>query len=410
VRDRARAFAFGAGYASLVAVAALLPLPAQALWDDKITLFAEEKVTRDDNVFRLSKNVDPATAIGSTSAGDVYRTTSLGAVLDAPVSRQRFQAGYTWNATHFNRFTELDFDGHDAKATWLWQIGNDLSGQLGYTENLALAPFQYTQRPTPDPLKTRVAFLNEGYLITPRWRLDAGVAQFEQTNGDPVLQPNDVTITSTDFGLNYVTPANTSIGLTERIEEGHYPNRTFAPPQQPFDDSYRQFTRGIVADWTLSGASHLSARASHLTRRYPNTPQSDFDGNTAVLEFDWKVTGKLSLTGIARRDISPFQAIASSAVLVKGGILRPTLSLTQKVELSAVLDYATWYFLGDPGLVAGGVQGRIDQVRLASATLSYKPLEKLTLQLTGQRESRTSNVPNADYLANVASFSVRIGF
>ena len=409
MRARARASVLGVGYASLVAVAAFAAAPAQALWDDKLTLFVEEKVTRDDNVFRLSKNVDPVSAIGSTSAGDVYRTTSLGASLDAPVSRQRFQAGYTWSATHFNRFTDLDFDGHEAKALWLWQIGNDLSGQLGYTENLALAPFAYTQRTTPDPLKTKVAFLNEAYLVTPRWRFQAGVSQFEQTNGDPVLQPNDVSITSTDFGLSYVTPANTSIGFSERIEEGQFPNRQFVAGS-PFDDSYRQFTRGIVADWTVSGVSHLAARASHLTRRYPNTPQSDFDGNTAVLEFDWKLTGKLSLTGIARRDISPFQDIQSSFVLVKGAIVRPTLSVTRKVDLSAVLDYSTWYYLGDPGLVAGGTQGRVDQVRLAGATLSYKPLEKLSFQLTGQRESRSSNVPNADYLANVASLSVRLAF
>jgi exopolysaccharide biosynthesis operon protein EpsL len=409
VKDRVRAGVLGVGYASLVAVAAFAAAPAQALWDDKLTLFAEEKVTRDDNVFRLSKNVDPESAIGSTSAGDVYRTTSLGANLDAPVSRQRFQAGYTWSATHFNRFTDLDFNGHDAKALWLWQIGNDLSGQLGYTENLVLAPFAYTQRTTPDPLKSRVAFLNEAYLVTPRWRFQAGVSQFEQTNGDPVLQPNDVRITSTDFGLSYVTPANTSIGFSERIEDGQFPNRQFVAGST-FDDSYRQFTRGIVADWTVTGVSHLGARASHLTRRYPNTPQSDFDGNTAVLEFDWKLTGKLSLTGIVRRDISPFQAIQSSFVLVKGVTLTPTLSLTQKIDLSAVLDAASWYYLGDPGLVSGGTQGRIDQVRLAAATLAYKPLRAVTFQVNVQRESRTSNAPNADYLANVASFTARIAF
>ncbi len=36
-----------------------LSLPAAkafALWDDKLTLFAEEKATRDDNVFRISKS------------------------------------------------------------------------------------------------------------------------------------------------------------------------------------------------------------------------------------------------------------------------------------------------------------------------------------------------------------------
>src|SRR6266536_1369146 len=67
----------------------LMPVTrALAFWDEKLQLFAEEKVTRDDNIFRISKDLDPAT--------DTYRTTSLGFNLDAPVSRQRFQMGYTW--------------------------------------------------------------------------------------------------------------------------------------------------------------------------------------------------------------------------------------------------------------------------------------------------------------------------
>src|SRR5262249_23346480 len=157
----------------------------------------------------------------------------------------------------------------------------------------------------------------------------------------------------------------------ERIEEGRFPNRDFAAGiGTPFDDSYHQISRGIVFDWTVSGLSHVIARASHVNRRYPNTPQSDFDGNTAVAEFDWKPTGKLTIAGIARRDISPFQALQSSAVVVKGVLLRPTLSLTEKIEISGVIDYSTWYYLGDPGIVAGGTQGRVDKVFLGAAMLS----------------------------------------
>ena len=399
----------GLGYASFAAAAALVATPALALWDGKLTPFVEEKVTHDDNVFRLSKNVDPAVAIGSPEAGDTYQTTSLGLNFDAPLSRQRFQAGYTWNATRYDHFSDLDLNGHDARALWLWQLGNDLSGQLGYTDNLALAPFAYTQSPTPDPLRTQVAFLNGAYLVTPRWRIQAGGGVFGQTNGDPALQPNDIRIDSADFGLSYVTPANTSIGLTERIEEGRYPNRQFVAGS-PFDDSYHQISRGILVDWTVTGVSHVIARASRVSRRYPNTPQSDLDGYTAVVEYDWKVTGKFSLAGVVRRDVSPFQDIQSSFVLVKGITVRPTLNVTQKIDLSAILDYSTWYYLGDPGLVTGGTQGRIDWVRSATVAFAYRPIDNLTLQASFLRETRSSNVPNADYLANVASLSVRLAF
>jgi exopolysaccharide biosynthesis operon protein EpsL len=387
---------------------AIAATPAFALWDGKLTPFVEEKVTRDDNVFRLSKNVDPVVAIGSTDAGDTYSTTSLGINLDAPVSRQRFQAGYSFIATRFNQLTNLDFNGHDARATWLWQLGNDLSGQLGYTDNLALAPFAYTQSSTPDPLRTRQAFLNAAYIVTPRWRVQAGGGAFQQKNGDPTLNPNDITITSGDANLAYVTPANTSIGISGRVEEGRYPNRTFVPGQP--DDSYRQTSAGLTADWTVTGVSHVVARVARLSRRYPNTPQVDFDGNTAVIEYDWKVTGKLALTGVLRRDISPFPDIASSFVLVRGGTVRPVLTLTEKVEVSGLLDCSIWDYLGDSGLVQGAVLGRVDHVLSAVASLTYKPVRSISLQLSAQRESRTSNIPNADYLANVASLTARLSF
>jgi len=404
-RGRLRACAFGLGYIG-VAAAAVAATPALALWDGKLTPFVEQKVTWDDNVFRLSSN----------SPGDTYTTTSLGFSFDAPVSRQRFQADYTWSATRFNEFTDLDFNGHDARALWLLQVGNDLSGQLGYTDNFALAPFQYTQRTTPDPLRSRTAFLNAAQLLTPRWRIQSGAGVFDQKNGDPALQLSDINIASADANLSYVTPANNSIGLSGRLEGARFPNRNFAAGiGAPFDDSYRQTSVGLIGDWTVTGVSRLAGRVARLSRHYPNTPQSDFAGNIAVLEYDWKVTGKLTLAGVVRRDISPFQDIQSSAVLVRGVTVRPTLAVTEKIDLSAVLDYSIWDFLGDPGLFQGGNQpvsnkGRVDRVSSGTASLSYKPLRNVTLQASVLREVRFSNIENFDYTVNVATVTARFAF
>jgi len=208
-RDRSRVFIRCTGSASLVAVALISTTPALALWDDKVTPFVEEKVTHDDNVFRVPNSADPAS--------DTYHTTSLGLNLDVPVSRQRFQAGYTWNATRFKRFTSLDFDGHDAKAIWGWQFGNDLSGQLGYAETLALASFAYLQSTTPDPLKTRVAILNAAYLVTPRWRVQGGVNEFRQANGDPTLNPNGLIYGSLELSADYLPVLDPAHNTVTRV-------------------------------------------------------------------------------------------------------------------------------------------------------------------------------------------------
>ena len=389
----------------------LMPVTrAFALWDDKLQLFAEEKVTRDDNIFRISKDLDPAT--------DTYRTTSLGFNLDAPVSRQRFQMGYTWNATRYDRFADLDSDGHDARAIWLWQFGSDASGQLGYTETSALASFAFTQSRTPDRLKTQQAFFNAAYMVTPRWRLQAGVRGLDQTNGDPLRQIFDVNVLYTDVTASYITPANTTAGLSARTEDGSFPNPGTSVTS--VDNAYRQDSVGIVADWTMTGASHVSARADRVRRRYAQVPQQDFDGNTARAQYDWKPTGKLSFAAVAQRDIYPYLDIGSSFVLVKGITLRPTLSLTEKIDVSGTFEYSIRDFLGNPGLTSGASPNRTDRVRSGTATVSYRPARTLTLLTSAQREARSSNVvpdPAAtpavlpvDYVVNVISITARIAF
>ena len=409
----------------VIAVAGLF-LPAAkafALWDDKLTLFAEEKATRDDNVFRISRNAAPED-IGASSRGDTYRTTSLGLNFDVPVSRQRFQAAFSRNDNRYNQLTALDFTGHEGRAMWLWQLGNDASGQLGYTETLALASFAnivlLKTQIRPDPLKTRQAFFSAAYLITPRWRLNTGVSGLELTNGDPARQSLDLNVRYTEVALSYVTPATTSVGLSARTENGRYPKGLV-------DNAYRQTSAGVVAEWTPTGASHLSARADRLSRRYADMSQQTFDfvGHTARAQYDWKPTGKLSLAAVAQRDIYPYQDIGSSFVLVKGVTLRPTLSVTEKIDVSGTFDYSVREFLPSPGQTAGNSPSRTDRVRSGTVTLSYRPARSLTFLLSAQREGRSSNfvppppslppgsspeVLPVDYVVNVTSISARIAF
>jgi len=96
---RSLRFAVGSCLFGLLVVSAR-PGHAQAQAGDaaKITPFVEETVTTDDNVFRISNQVDPLTAIGSPSRGDTYRTTSVGLSADVPVSLQRFRATLTTSA------------------------------------------------------------------------------------------------------------------------------------------------------------------------------------------------------------------------------------------------------------------------------------------------------------------------
>ena len=382
---------------------------AYALLGDRLTPFIEESVTYDANLFRISKDVDPATAFGTGSKSDTIRTTLTGIKLDAPINRQRVQASFVRSSNRFDRFKDLDYTGHDARAFWLWQVGSQLSGQLGYSDRLALASFADFPGRTADYVKTRQAVYGAVYDVGPHWRVQLGASALRQSNSDPARQSNDVDIYDSDATLSYITRSGNSLGIATRVEKGRFPNMQTIGGTA-VDNAYGQHSLDCVGDWGITALSHLSWRIGRVSRRFEQLPQRDFDGNTAHIRYDWKPTGKLEIAAIAQKDISAYEDFRANFVVVKGIALRPTFHLSGKFDVSGNLDYSSRDFLGDPGLVSSAAPKRSDRVRTVGLIMTYRPARNVTLQFGSRRESRSSNVVFIDYATRVSFVSLRIGF
>ena len=360
-------------------------------------------------MFRISSDVDPNTAINSSKKSDWSSLTQLGVNLNMPVGRQRIQAGFSYNFWRYDRFKQLDFEGYDARALWLWQVGNDLSGQLGYTSSEALASFTNFSTTTPNAIQTDRAFFTAAYMLTPQWRLNVGGDGAELRNADPARRVNDVDISGFDGGVTYISRAGNQIGLALRTEDGNYPNNQFVGGI-PVNNSYTQNTAALVMDWTFSPQSHLNMRGGWVERKYDQVPARNFDDSTGRVQFDWRPTGKLTITGIALKEISPIEDIQTSFVLVRGFSLRPTWQITEKTALTLSLDAAERRYLGDPGLVVGVTAPREEKIRGALLTLLWQPLRNVQVIGTALRESRSSNIQFGDYEVTVVSARARIAF
>ena len=398
--------------ALFVSAAVLMPVTdAAALWDDKLELFIAESVTYDDNVFRISSRADPVAALGTPSKGDTYTTTSPGFNFDIPLSRQRFVGGVKWNYTRYNRFTVLDFDGHEGRAVWRWQAGNDLSGQVGYSETLALESLANSRAGvltgTPNSLETQRAFFDATYEATPRWRLRGEASRLDQDNSLAARKVNNIIIEGGGLAVSYVTPAKNQVGLGARVEEGRYPNRPDLAAN-PFVDAYRQHNVDVIADYTITAHSRVNARAGWVSRSYEQLSQSDFQEGTYRFTYEWQPTAKLGVSAIARREISPLDDTYSSFVLLTGVALNPTLRLTEKLSAAVNLDYSSRDYLVDPSLLV--VPSRTDWVRTAALKFSYRPLRSLTVEMTLLYQTRSSTFPLADYEDTAANLGVRLGF
>ncbi len=409
VRSRADAWRPSPLALTCLAALALPAAPATGQVSDRLSAFVEERVAHDDNVFRLSKDANASAVIGSPSRADTLFITSAGLNLDLPVSRQRLLGSLTLSHTHYDRFSNLDYDGHDLRTAWQWQVGDSARGELGYSDSSALASFAYLAGTAPDRLGLRQAYANGAWMLNPYWRLKAGVTRLEQSNSDPARQVNDAEINGADASASFVSRAGNSIGFGVRAEEGRFP-RLQPVGATLVDNAYQQAGAGLFAEWSSGGATRLSARAEQVDRRYEQLPQRDFAGLVGRAELAWQPPGKLGLSLVAQRDISPYEYVRSSLVLVEGVALRPVLRVTERLELSASLDYARREYHGDPAQALGLAAGRVDQVRGASALLAWRPARRLIVQLSALHEQRRANIPLGDYVVNVVAVSGRFTF
>src|SRR4051812_18689228 len=198
---------------------------AQAFYNDRFEVFADEAITRDSNVFRLSKNADAEAILGTSERGDYFNVHSLGASLDVPYSLQRFQAGYTWFATRYHRFTDLDFNGHNARANWLWAVTPELTGDAGYADSKSLASFAVFRGTSRDLVTARQLYVNGNWAPTPSYVVFAGVTRSEREHDDPIRKINDLESNAAEVRFSYENAADNRIGLSYRREKGHSPEQ-----------------------------------------------------------------------------------------------------------------------------------------------------------------------------------------
>ena len=397
--------ATGASGKALAALLLLAAQPAAAFWNDRIEVFASETVTWDSNVFRISDRVDAQSAIGSTARSDRIHVHTLGASFDIPVSLQRFTGGFTWFATRYNRFDQLDFNGHNVRADWLWAITPRITGDLGGSQTKALANFATFRGTTKDLVTSREAHARANFEITPSWLGHVGVLAAERKHDDPARRVNDVRSTTGELRLSYVTAQDNRLGISYRREEGKSPEETLLLGT-PFDNAYSQNSVGVVGRYQATGNSRFDGRVDYVRREYEQFSERDYSGPTFRLSHNWTPTGKLTIVSTVLREIAPLDDIQTTFVLLTGVNVKPRWDVTEKIAVTGSLEYSRWEYRANP-TIGNDYSHR---VRSGGVSVAYRPLRNVLLQAGVVREVRTSTLPDAEYEVNVASLEARIGF
>jgi exopolysaccharide biosynthesis operon protein EpsL len=393
--------------ATAVAALQLVALPAAALFNDRVEVFAGENLTYDDNVFRISRHLDAQSITGEDRRGDSIRTTSLGASFDVPYSLQRFQAGYTWFSSRYGHFDYLNYDGYAARAAYLWSLTPEATGDVGYTDTQQLANFANLLGTTDrDLVRTQVAYGDALWFPVPSLRINLGTAEMRQTHDDPAQAFNDIETAAGLLAVGYVNARDDRLGLEARAERGRSPH-DIDLVGTPVSNGYRQQSIGVVGRWVATGISTLDARVDWVRRQYDQPTVQDFNGPTVRITHTWTPSGKLTVASALYRDVAPLTAVQSSNFVIERGVsVKPRWEFTDKISVEGDAEYNNWEYRGN--LATG--ENFTYRVRTFGATLSYRPTRRILLQCGYVNEMRTATIPNADYRDNLFNISARVGF
>lgn len=388
----------------------VMALPAAAKEGDTFRPFVSYARYYDSNLYRL----DESQFALAPHPSDQYGVLSAGLDVDWKPGRQQVIASASKSRVHYLRNTRLDYDGSDYQARWNWRLGNHWSGQVGATENLTQSSFEDLGLPVNNLVTRTSRFGRAEWEFHPRWRIGGGVDVADNTNSFLTLKNQDSHQHTYDVILSYLTPKGSNLGVQVRRFDVEYafPQLLRAIPYGPFviyevaDNSYEQTEYNLLGDWPMSGKLKLRGRVGWVERSYVNMlrndlngfavllPRPDFSGFTGRMSADWYATGKTLLSMSVYQEPGTAQDINASSVLRTGAGVNGVWLVREKWRMNAGATYENRDFKGDPGTTQ---EQRNDDTLGASLSLSYAPIQAVSLDVGASAGRRDSNMSGEDY-------------
>ena len=352
-------------------------------------------VTHDSNLFRLPSEVDAQAAIGSSDKSDNIFRIGAGGKYEAQVSRQKFLVEANVDDYRFQNFDNLNNDSYDGRGEWKWQAGNFWDGTLGIGQRRSLAGFANLQQNIKDMIDQGRAYGSANYNLHSHLRFTLDLSWYDNRHSADSQKIFDSRVDNTAFTVNWVTPAQNTVGLQYRTTNAHYPNRD-PVTTAGLDNAYRENEYNLVAHWRASGASDFVFRLGHTERTFDQSPTRNFSGPTWRITYNWQPVGKVGLELATWREIAEFETLGTNYVRSTGFSLAPTWAITPKTSLRAKASYVTDKFLGDSGIVVV-TNSREDKGRIYQLSAIWSPVRQTNVTLALETGERTSNQQFVDY-------------
>ena len=358
----------------------------------------------DSNLFRLSDEADPQTAIGSDEKSDIIYQLGVGGRYELKQSRQKFIAEATVTESKYQNFDNLDNTSNNLLGDWQWQLGNDWNGDLGVGHRRYLESFSNFQTNVRDMVSQDRIFGSANYLLHSRLKFTLDADWYDTEHSDQGRTALNYKLNNTAFTVNWVTPALNTVGLRYRNSDARYPNPQIIGVTL-IENSYTEDELSVVAHWRLGGVSEAIARVGYTERKFDEAPSRNLSEPTWRLIYRWQPTGKTEFEFATWRELAEFQDLTANYARVTGISIVPTWSVAPKVVLRGKIALQTWDYIANPG-VSGANNDREDKDRLYQISALWTPLKLTEFTLSVETGKRTSNVRFADYKYEATSLLV----
>ncbi|WP_332847825.1 XrtB/PEP-CTERM-associated polysaccharide biosynthesis outer membrane protein EpsL [Massilia sp. S19_KUP03_FR1] len=372
------------GYSPLLLALAASGL-ARAAADDGLQLNAGLGWQHDDNLLRVPDN-DPGY---DGQRADSWRQLDLGATFDHLYGRQRIQASVQLSRVNFDHFSQLDYHGKDARATWFWQLGSQFEGKLGATYVELLAPYTDLRTSARNLRVQHSHFFDGAWRMHPRWRARVGYQEDRYSYELTSQRPNNRREQALEAGLDYLPPGGSEIGVMVRRLEGRYVYlRPFALALDDFaQDEYR-----VRVNWLASAKTTVKLLAGWTARTQDAFGPGRVSGVTGRLSVAYAPTAKTSVDAAIWRDFAPIESSVVSYTLNRGASVAVGWQASAKVRVDASSAFEQRDYSARNALPAALARIDLDDtLRSTALNLRYTPSRKVQIGVNLSKQVRSGS-------------------
>jgi len=381
------------------------PVSAPIPVEDVLSVDAAASVEHHSNIFRVTDG-----------ASDTVVRALLGVRFERDISLQRITAYATVEPAKYLNFSSYDYFGYTAGGTWAWEVGRPLFGEVTARFARFQTPFDAIPGGQNNLQTLQFGRALFGFRMTQNWSVIGAVDDAVGANSLASQAASDFNRVGAELGVRRVAAGSaTDVDFVWRHENGNYPNQQVFDANgnllpAAVDNAYSQDAVLMRITYRPTDTSRISGNIGYTRRSYQNVSQRDFSGVTGGMDFEWPLSGAVTMRAAIFRTIDSATLPTANYIDAMGIAFRPTWQIGARTSIDAVLAVAARSYKGDPGFVLDGTPVRKDNLNEVGLRLNYEVARRVFVFADAARIDRTSNYAQYAFTDNWFGIGVRAAF